>query len=55
MRIALAGFLALRRQWWHLAAFAAAIVLSEVLIGTLKGSGLVLTAMLVAVAVAPAG
>ena len=38
VRIALAGFLALRRQWWHLAAFAAAIVLSEVLIGTLKGS-----------------
>ena len=38
VRIALAGFLALRRQWWHLAAFAAAIVLSEVLIGSLKGS-----------------
>ena len=38
VRIALAGFLALRRRWWHLAAFAAAIVLSEVLIGTLKGS-----------------
>jgi membrane-associated phospholipid phosphatase len=38
VRIVLAGFLALRRQWWHLAAFAAAIVLSEVLIGTLKGS-----------------
>ena len=37
VRIALAGFLALRRQWWHLAAFAAAIVLSEVLIGSLKG------------------
>ncbi len=37
-RILLAGFLALRRRWWHLAAFAAAIVLSEVLIGTLKGS-----------------
>jgi membrane-associated phospholipid phosphatase len=36
-RLALAGFLALRRQWWHLAAFAAAIVLSEVLIGSLKG------------------
>jgi undecaprenyl-diphosphatase len=36
-RIALAGFLAVRRQWWHLAAFAAAIVLSEVLIGSLKG------------------
>ena len=37
-RIALAGYLALRRQWWHLAAFASAIVLSEVLIGSLKGS-----------------
>ena len=37
VRIALAGFLALRRQWWHLAAFASAIVLSEVLIGSLKG------------------
>ena len=36
-RIALAGFLALRRRWWHLAAFAAAIVASEVLIGSLKG------------------
>jgi membrane-associated phospholipid phosphatase len=38
VRIALAGFLALRRQWWHLAAFAAAIMASEVLIGSLKGS-----------------
>jgi undecaprenyl-diphosphatase len=37
VRIALAGFLAVRRRWWHLAAFAAAIVLSEVLIGSLKG------------------
>jgi undecaprenyl-diphosphatase len=37
VRIALAGYLALRRRWWHLAAFAAAIVLSEVLIGSLKG------------------
>ena len=38
VRIALAGFLAVRRQWWHLAAFAAAIAASEVLIGPLKGS-----------------
>jgi membrane-associated phospholipid phosphatase len=38
VRIVIAGFLALRRQWWHLAAFAAAVVLSEVLIGTLKGA-----------------
>ena len=37
VRIALVGFLALRRQGWHLAAFASAIVLSEVLIGSLKG------------------
>ena len=37
VRIAIAGYLALRRQWWHLAAFAAAVVLSEILIGTLKG------------------
>jgi len=37
VRIALAGLLALRRRWWHLAAFAAAIVLSEALIGPLKG------------------
>jgi hypothetical protein len=33
VRIALAGFQALRRWWWHLAAFASALVLSEVLIG----------------------
>ncbi len=37
VRIAIAGFLALRRRWWHLAAFAGAVVLSEILIGTLKG------------------
>ena len=37
VRILLAGFLALRRRWWHLAAFASAIVLSEALIGPLKG------------------
>jgi membrane-associated phospholipid phosphatase len=37
VRLAIAGFLALRRRWWHLAAFALAVVLSEVLIGTLKG------------------
>jgi membrane-associated phospholipid phosphatase len=37
VRIALAGYLALRRRWWHLAAFTAAIVLSEALIGSLKG------------------
>ena len=38
VRIAIAGFLALRRRWWHMAAFVAAVVLSEILIGTLKGS-----------------
>ena len=36
-RIAVAGLLALRRRWWQLAAFAAAVVVSEVLIGLLKG------------------
>ena len=37
VRIAIAGLLAFRRWWWHLAAFAAAMVVSEVLIGVLKG------------------
>jgi membrane-associated phospholipid phosphatase len=37
VRIAIAGFLALQRRWWHLAAFTAAVVMSEVLIGALKG------------------
>jgi membrane-associated phospholipid phosphatase len=37
VRIAVAGFLVLRRRWWHLASFATAVVLSEVLIGLLKG------------------
>ncbi len=36
VRIALAGYLALRRRWWHLAAFTAAVVVSEALIGPLK-------------------
>ena len=36
VRIALAGFLALKRRWWHLAAFTAAVVTSELLIGSLK-------------------
>jgi membrane-associated phospholipid phosphatase len=36
-RIAVAGLLALQRRWWHLAAFTAAVTLSEVLIGVLKG------------------
>jgi membrane-associated phospholipid phosphatase len=37
VRIAIAGLLALRRWWWHLAAFATAMVISEALIGLLKG------------------
>ena len=37
VRIVIAGYLALRRRWWHLAAFVTAIVVSEALIGTLKG------------------
>ena len=37
VRIAIAGFLALRRRWWRMAAFVSAVVLSEILIGTLKG------------------
>jgi membrane-associated phospholipid phosphatase len=37
VRIAVAGFLALRRRWWQLAAFTTAVVASEVLIGPLKG------------------
>jgi membrane-associated phospholipid phosphatase len=37
VRILIAGFLAWRRRWWHFAAFVAAIVMSEVFIGTLKG------------------
>lgn len=37
-RLAIAGYLAFRRQWWHLAAFAAAILLSEVMIGPLKAA-----------------
>ncbi len=37
VRIAIAALLALRRWWWHLAAFAAAMAVSEVLIGLLKG------------------
>ena len=37
VRLAIAGFLAVRRRWWQLAAFVAAIVMSEILIGLLKG------------------
>jgi undecaprenyl-diphosphatase len=38
VRIAVAGYLAVRRQWWHCAAFVAAVLLSEILIGPLKGA-----------------
>ena len=37
VRIVITGYLALRRRWWHLAAFVVAIATSEALIGTLKG------------------
>jgi membrane-associated phospholipid phosphatase len=37
-RIAIAGYLAFRRQWWHLAVFAGAVLLSEVLIGPVKAA-----------------
>jgi membrane-associated phospholipid phosphatase len=36
VRLAVAGFLAWRRRWWHFAAFVSAMVVSELLIGTLK-------------------
>jgi membrane-associated phospholipid phosphatase len=36
VRAAITAFLAIRRRWWHLAAFVSAMVVSEVLIGTLK-------------------
>src|SRR5204863_6590820 len=36
IRLAVAGFLAWRPRWWHLAAFVSAMVVSEILIGRLK-------------------
>jgi undecaprenyl-diphosphatase len=36
VRLALGGYLAFRRRWWHLTAFAAAVLLSEILIGPVK-------------------
>ena len=38
VRIAVAVYLAYRRRWWHLAAFAAAVLMSEILIGSLKAA-----------------
>jgi undecaprenyl-diphosphatase len=35
-RLLVAGFLALRRRWWHLGAFASAVILSEISIGLVK-------------------
>jgi membrane-associated phospholipid phosphatase len=37
-RIAIAAYLTFRRQWWHLAAFAGAVLLSEILIGPVKAA-----------------
>jgi membrane-associated phospholipid phosphatase len=36
VRLAIAGFLAWRRRWWHLASFVSAVIVSEVLLGRLK-------------------
>jgi membrane-associated phospholipid phosphatase len=36
IRLGIAGWLAIRRRWWHFAAFVSAIVVSEIAIGTLK-------------------
>jgi len=36
VRLAVAGFLVLRRRWWHLTAFVAAVAVSEILIGQVK-------------------
>lgn len=36
IRLGIAGWLAIRRRWWHFAAFVSAIVISEIAIGTLK-------------------
>ena len=36
IRLGIAGWLAIRRRWWHFAAFVSAILVSEVAIGTLK-------------------
>ena len=37
VRIAVIGYLGYRRRWWRLAAFGAAVLSSEILIGLLKG------------------
>ena len=38
VRVAVIGYLGFRRRWWRLAAFGSAVLLSEILIGTLKGA-----------------
>jgi undecaprenyl-diphosphatase len=37
VRVAVIGYLGFRRRWWRLAAFGAAVLASEILIGLLKG------------------
>lgn len=37
VRVAVIGYLGLRRRWWRVAAFGAAVLASEILIGQLKG------------------
>ena len=37
VRVAVIGYLGFRRQWWRPAAFGSAVLLSEILIGLLKG------------------
>jgi undecaprenyl-diphosphatase len=36
IRVAVAGYLAWKRRWWHFSAFVSAMVVSEALIGTIK-------------------
>jgi len=36
VRVVIAGFLAWRRRWWHVAAFVVPVVVSEIAIGRLK-------------------
>jgi undecaprenyl-diphosphatase len=37
VRLVVVAYLAIRRRWWHAAAFAGAVIVSEVLVGLLKG------------------
>ena len=38
VRVAVGGYLGYRRRWWRLAAFGAAVLLSEILIGPVKAA-----------------